>query len=175
MNKFADVTQTLFGGLKDLLHVPQDPLDVSMRRAGFRVKDHNELPSREFHYPEFVANGNPELHRFVGWGKEITAPESRKALSDLEIILRSATKFYIGSGEAIVKIIEEQVPRMQIREQYERATIYSRYEPFLVVARMSEGPPHVFVVKPDVNPNMIWFSLTSDEQDAVFSKITNEP
>src|SRR4051812_17646802 len=94
-----------------------DPLEQALRNGGCKPVRHDKLPTRDFHYPDWIPDGNSEVYRMLMDERGVHDPESRQELAKLEDSLRGCTKLYVAKGDDTVTLIRAAVPRMEIDTQ----------------------------------------------------------
>ena len=161
---FSDMIQR-FGLTRPVRDEIETVPDI-LEEKGFKRISWQDLPSRDFFYPDTMQNGLSELHRFF-----IHSAETKEYLRTLEARLFSASTLFAALSELHISLIESFVPRMMLKEQCEKETLFSRYAPFLIMARDETGETLGYVVKPDVKGIMVWFALTEDETALILEQV----
>jgi len=144
-------------------------LEALVQNYGFKKTSYEKLPTIDFLYPDYTANGNSEDFRFF--------PKLRSELRERSKIVRENL-----AGKSLVWTLDEQtmlevdkiVPRLGLDDQISGKinSIYS-YSPFLFVGQ-NEKDFAAYVVKPVIDASMAWFELTNEEQDKVYALLAKK-
>ncbi|MDP3882162.1 MAG: hypothetical protein Q8Q31_04780 [Nanoarchaeota archaeon] len=134
-----------------------------VQNQGFKRTDFDKLPTIDFVYPDFTADGLTEEFRFERGLRRQLAERTdlvRDKLRNKEIVWTS--------DEKVLLEVHPITPRLRLEEQINGNvnTIYN-YAPMLF-AGFDKSDFGVYVVKPIVNESMAWFELTTDEKIATY-------
>ncbi|MBM3232820.1 hypothetical protein FJZ18_01490 [Candidatus Pacearchaeota archaeon] len=127
-----------------------------------RITNRWKLPSVDFVYPSYTADGNSEAFRL--------SPELRTGLAARAEVVWDGLEdrdTCWTSDEKVLLEVGKVAPRLGIEEQITRKinSVYS-YSP-LLFAGFGQNEVNAYVVKPIVNGEMAWFELTPDETGKV--------
>ena len=134
-------------------------LEALVQNYGFKKAEYAKLPTIDFVYPDFTADGNTESFRF--------SQSLRAELRSRANIVRENL-----AGKNLAWTLEEPImlevgkvaPRLGIEDQITGKinSIYS-YNPLLFTGEYGNEFA-AYVVKPVVDASMAWFELTKEEQ-----------
>jgi hypothetical protein len=133
-------------------------ISALVQNYGFKHVLYEEMPTIDFVYPDYTADGNTEAFRFnhaLRSNLLARAEIVRTQLRDSSIIRTFDINLLLEVG-----II---APRLGLEEQITGKIngVYS-YAP-LLFAGFSERAFNTYVVKPIIDASMAWFELTNDE------------
>ena len=146
-----------------MIKMTQDKmLESLVHNYNFKAQKAGKLPTIDYVYPSYTADGNTEDFRF--------SESLRYELAERAQVVTDSFK-----GKKVVYTLDESVmlevadiaPRLGLKEQIkgEINSIYS-YSPLLFIA--SDGKDFkAYVVKPVIDYSMAWFELTEDETKKV--------
>ena len=137
-------------------------LEALVQNYDFKKAKYETLPSVDFVYPNYTADGNSEEFRFSSNLRNELAKRSDVVREDLK-----GKNLVWTLNEKTMYEIAKIAPRLGLEEQMSGAinSIYS-YSPILFVGQ-NDSDFSTFIVKPLVNTSMAWFELTSKEKNEV--------
>jgi hypothetical protein len=137
-------------------------IDALVQNYGFERKNLGNMPSVDFVYPNFTADGNTESFRFSTDLRTELQARANIVYTELD----GKELIWTPRYETLFEVAEI-APRLGIREQLTEAINSVYYEPFLFVGvgeKAGQKDIRAYVVKPIVDFNMAWFELTDEEQ-----------
>lgn len=138
-------------------------LEALVRNYGFKKAEFQRLPTIDYAYPDYVANGNNEEFRFSPELRYELAQRKGEVTKDLEN--KSIVWTY---DEGTLREIGNIAPRLGLKELIdgEINSIYSFAAPILFVGMEGEALT-AYVVKAIPDNRMAWFELTPSEKEEV--------
>ena len=139
-------------------------LGALVQNFGFQHPKKGKLPTVDFVYPDYIADGLSEAFRFYeSLRQELSerSPLVQKSFEDKEVIYTN--------NEAVLLEVAEVAPRLRLKEQIkgEVNSIYA-YCPLLFVgADPTDSEYSIFVVNPIPGSWMAWFELTKEETQKI--------
>jgi hypothetical protein len=138
-------------------------LKALVQNYDFKKAEHNKLPTIDFLYPDYTADGNTEAYRF--------SSTLRAELAERTPLVREAFQgkdLAWTYNDATLQEIDSIAPRLGIDEIISGRinSIYSIGAPILFVGA-SDSSFQAYVVKPIVDGHMAWFEFTSQEKCGV--------
>lgn len=132
-----------------------------VQNYGFKETSLAKLPTIDYVYPDFTADGNTESFRFSEeLRRELAAGATKvkQRLSDKSIV-------WTNNSETLIEV-HPIAPRLGLEDQITRKinSIYS-YDPILFIG--ADNDFVAYVVKPVINADMAWFELTASETEGV--------
>ena len=143
-------------------------IEALVHNYAFDRASYEKLPTINFVYPDYTADGNTEAFRF--------SEELERELNDRANVVREGldgkTLAWTSDEETMLEV-DKIAPRFGLDELISGKinSIYSRYRPFLYVGQDDEEFV-AYVVKPLVTAEMAWFELTPEETRALHELLT---
>ena len=134
-----------------------------VQNYNFKEVSSKRLPTINFVYPDFTADGNTEDFRF--------SSTLRRELREREYLVREALKdksLVWTNNKSTLEEIDPIAPRLGIGDLISERinSVYSGYAPLLFVGA-NDKSFESYVVKPVVDGSMAWFELTPKERCSV--------
>jgi hypothetical protein len=144
-------------------------LDALVQNYQFKLPKKGKLPTINYVYPDFTADGNTESFRFCS--------NLRSELSARADIVRNnlaEKRVAYTSSEQMLLEVDEIAPRLGLSDQIHGRinSIYS-YSPLLFVGVQNDDFS-AYVVKPLIDASMAWFELTQDELHHVHNNLQHK-
>jgi len=138
-------------------------LEALAQNYQFKIEKPGKLPSINYVYPDYTADGNTEAFRFDC--------DLRRELSDRAESVRQnleGKKVAYTSDKSTLLEVGKIAPRLGLEEQISREinSVYSSYAPLLFIG-VDESNFTAYIVKPIIDTSMAWFELTQDETQSV--------
>jgi len=145
-------------------------LEALVQNYNFKREKPGKLPTIDYVYPDYTADGNTEAFRFdSGLKSELSdrAKLVRQSLADKQVTYTL--------DESILLEVGKIAPRLGLKEiiKGEINSVYSTYKPLLLIG-VNEEDFAAYVIKPVIDGSMAWFELTKDEAQRVRDNLTEK-
>ncbi|MBP7708566.1 hypothetical protein KA107_02680 [Candidatus Pacearchaeota archaeon] len=136
-------------------------IDALVQNYGFKKTTEARMPTVDYVYPNFTADGNTESFRF---SESLRAElKSRRGLVYSALAGKDLAWSY---EDSIMREVAGIAPRLGIREQLNKEGNFIYHNPLLFLGVEKTGCPQsaiAYVAKPLVTWDMAWFELTDKE------------
>jgi hypothetical protein len=143
---------------KKVIRMNENMLEALVQNYNFKMEKKGKLPTIDFVYPNFTADGNTEEFRFSYSLEQQLRDRAHLVREGLE-----GRRVAYTLDETTLLEVGKVAPRLGLEEQISGKinSIYS-YAPLLFIG-VSQNDFKAYVVKPLVDASMAWFELTEEE------------
>lgn len=142
----------------------KDLFKALIQNYGFKTVKADKLPTVDYVYPDYTADGNTENFRFSSNLRR----ELRERASVVTTNLHSKEFIAWTHSDAILNEVASIAPRLGIEEQLSGKINSIYYNPILFIgANSSDASISAYTVKPVIDGSMAWFEFAEQERLAV--------